>query len=294
MGREAKPLISRELEPLENRVEVLIAESRLAHSATNDSTDIEEEQLMTLLISIDPQPTQRWSARSLAATYITAQCMFAQLPVGRVLDEWLGGLLHGRVPASLCIVLVLPEYSENAGQQINKLLTDLKRAHRHHIHFTVAVGSFPSDWSRCIGIDGFVSADAKQRDSAALQVFNIMAELMAPGMLACVDAEDLRQVFGPADHPSRVTSGVWLPNDSNFIAPSEEDRLMLKTSTAIGYMPSTSLRPSSQAALLKAIRKSAAGDTEIFMFAPFGMSSDPLPGHPVVPVCLVTARKTVD
>ena len=131
-------------------------------------------------------------------------------------------------------------------------------------------------------------------DSAALQVFNIMAELMAPGMLACVDAEDLRQVFGPADHPSRVTSGVWLPNDSNFIAPSEEDRLMLKTSTAIGYMPSTSLRPSSQAALLKAIRKSAAGDTEIFMFAPFGMSSDPLPGHPVVPVCLVTVRKTVD
>ena len=61
MGREAKPLISRELEPLENRVEVLIAESRLAHSATNDSTDIEEEQLMTLLISIDPQPAQRWS-----------------------------------------------------------------------------------------------------------------------------------------------------------------------------------------------------------------------------------------
>jgi hypothetical protein len=83
MGRGAKALISRALEPLENRVEVLIVESRLEHSAANDLSDIEEEQLMTLLVSIKPRPAQRWSARSLAATYITAQCMFAQLPVGR-------------------------------------------------------------------------------------------------------------------------------------------------------------------------------------------------------------------
>ena len=294
MGRGAKALISRALESLENRVEVLIVESRLEHSAVNDSSNTEEEQLMTLLVSIDPQPAQRWSARSLAATYITAQCMFAQLPVGRELDDWLGGLLHGRVPASLCIVLMLPEYSDNAGQQINKLLADLRGAQHHHIYFTVAVCSTLSGWSHCSGIDGFVLADAKQRDSAALQVFNIMAELMAPGMLACVDADDLNQVFGPADHPSRMASGVWLPNDSNFIASSEEDRLMLKTSTAIGYMPSTWLRRSSQTALAKAILESAAGDTQIFRFAPFGMSSDPLPGHQVVPICLVTARKTVD
>lgn len=83
MGRGAKALISRALELLENRVEVLIVESRLEHSAANYLSDIEEEQLMTLLVSINPQPAQRWSARSLAATYITALCIFAQLPVGR-------------------------------------------------------------------------------------------------------------------------------------------------------------------------------------------------------------------
>lgn len=44
-------------------------------------------------MSIDPQPAQHWSARSLAATYITAQCMFAQLPVGR--ETGCGGVVEG-------------------------------------------------------------------------------------------------------------------------------------------------------------------------------------------------------
>ena len=53
MGRYAEPLIHAHLLPaIENRVEVFIAEARLAHRSSTDPEDVEEEQLMTVLVSL--------------------------------------------------------------------------------------------------------------------------------------------------------------------------------------------------------------------------------------------------
>ena len=69
MGRYATPLLMAPPLPLvENGVEVLICEARLAHRATDDPDDTEEEQLMTVLVSFDPSPGQRYAARNLAGT----------------------------------------------------------------------------------------------------------------------------------------------------------------------------------------------------------------------------------
>lgn len=287
MSIEARPLITRSLKPLENRLEVLIAESRLAYCATDDAEDIEEGQLMTVLVSFDPAPAQRWSARALAATFIAARCQFEQLPQGHKLDDWLIDLIDTRESASLCIVFSLPQHTADLEKEIGLFLSGLREAQRHHLHLTVAVSQSPIDWKGCTEIDGFILAEAQERDSAVLQVFNMLAALMAPGMSVCVDAEDLRPVFGFADQPSRIATGVWLPSVEVFEVARHEDRQMLEASSRVAFMPSTPLSLSSQIKLLNAVRKSAAYDTEFVMMGPYGMSTEPTFVGPVVHVSLV-------
>lgn len=290
MGRYAESLINAPPLPvIENHVEILIAESRLAYRDANEPDVVDEEQLMTVLVSFDPTPALRWSARALAATFITAQCQFEQVPLEKKLGDWLGGLLNARVAASLCIVLLLPEYSAEAHKQISALLTGLKEAPHHHLNLTIAVSQKPSDWNVCTKIDGFVLLEAQAGDSAVLEVFNMLASLMAPGMSVCVDGEDLRTVFGTADQPSRIANGVWLPDVEVFEVATHEDRRMLKASSRVAFMPATSLRVSSQIKLLIAIRKSAANDTEFVMVAPYGMATASRPASRTVPVTLVIA-----
>lgn len=288
MSIETRPLITRPLEPLENRVEVLLAESRLAYCATDDPEDIQELQLMTVLVSFDPAPAQRWSIRALAATFITAQCQFEQLPVGRKLGDWLGDLFNTRESASLCIVFALPQHSLDMEKEIGSFLSGLRGARRHHLNLTVAVNQTPVDWKGCTGIDGFIFAEAQVGNSVSLQVFSMLAALMAPGMSVCVDAEDLRPVFGTADRPSRIATGVWLPGVEVFMVATHEDHLMLKASSRAAFIPSTLLRFSSQTKLLNAVRKCAGDETEIVMMGPYGMHTEPMQGDRVVSVQLIS------
>jgi len=226
MGRYATPLLKASpLPPIESGVEVLICEARLAHCATDDPSDIEEEQLMTVLLSFNPQPARRYAARNLAGAYIAAQSTFEQLPVGRGLAEWLLGLLNSRVAASLYVVLSLPPvYSEDIAQQIQGVLAGLRNSQHHQLGLTVAVGVRPEDWGDCSGIDGFVSAGAGDGDRASIHVFNMLAALMAPGLTSCVDWEELRSIFGTHKFPSRVASGIWLQAEASFFPASAEDK----------------------------------------------------------------------
>ena len=293
MGRYAEPLINAPpLPPIENGVEVLIAESRLAHRANNDPDDVEEEQLMTVLVSFDPQPAQRSAARTLAATFIAARTAFEQLPAGRELADWLNELLNSRVAASLCIVLSLTHVpSENTAQQIEGVLAGIRNRQHHCLRLVVAVSLKPADWGDCCGIDGLVLAEARWRDRASLQVFNMLAALMAPGLSACIDDEDLRMAFGTHKFPSRVTSGVWLEAQSTFVWATAEDKELVKNSKAIASMPSRCLELLSQHELMKEVCKSTANDSAFVMIAPYGMSSEPLLADQIVPVFFVTAPK---
>ena len=139
-----------------------------------------------------------------------------------------------------------------------------------------------ADWNSCVGIDGFVLATENQKYYAALQVFNMLSALMSPGMAVCADAEDLRQVFGHADKPSRMLSGVWLSDDGVFTA-SEEDQHTLKECTAVAFLPSTFLQLSSLNKLLNVIRKIVPECADIVMMNPYGMSSQLMLGEQVVP-----------
>lgn len=291
MGRYATPLLTAPpLAPVENGVEVLICEARLAHRATDDPEDVEEEQLMTVLLSFDPSPAQRYAARNLVGTYISAQSTFEQLPVGCGLAEWLLGMLKSRVAASLYVVLALPAvYSKDTAQQIEAVLGGLRNDHYHHLGLVVAVGKRPGDWGDCSGIDGFVAAGAGDGDRASIQVFNMLAALMAPGLTSCVDWDELLSIFGTSEFPSKMMSGVWLERQATFVWDSAEDQRLVKNCRAIASMPTRCMQLASQHKMLKEICKSTKDDLELVMIAPYGMSSESYLTDQIIPTLLMAA-----
>ena len=291
MGRYATPLITAPpLPPVDNGVEVLICEARLAHRVTDDLDDVEEEQLMTVLVSFNPQPAQRYTARNLAGTYIAAQSTFEQLPVGSGLAEWLLALLNSRVSASLYLVLSLPPvYSEDIARQIQGVVAGLRDDRYHQLGLTVAVGVRPEDWGDCSGIDGFVAAGGGDRDRASIHAFNMLAAFMAPGLSSCVDWEELRSIFGRHEFPSRVVSGIWLEAEAIFVPGSAEDKKLIEDSRVIAFMPSEHIKFSSQNKLMSAIRKVTANDPDFVKITPYGMSSEPVMSDQIMPVFLIAA-----
>ena len=292
MGRYAKPLLTAPpLSTIENGVEVLICETRLAHSATDDPCDIEEEQLMTVLVSFDPQPAHRYAARNLTGTYIAAQSTYEQLPVGRALAEWLLGLLNSRAAASMYVVLALPPvYSEDTARQIQDVLAGLRYGQFHQLGLTVTVSEKPGDWGECSGIDGFVAAGSGDGGQASIHVFNILAALMAPGLTSCVDWEELRSAFGTHEFPSRVASGIWLQAQASFFPASAEDKRLISDSEVIALMPAHPIQVSSQTQLMDAIRKFTANDPDFVMITPYGMSSETVMSDQIVQVLLLTVQ----
>jgi hypothetical protein len=292
MGRYATPLLTAPpLSPIENGVEVLICEARLAHCATDDPSDVEEEQLATVLLSLNTQPAQRYAARNLAGTYIAAQSTFEQLPVGCGLAEWILGLLNSRVAASLYLVMLLPPvYSADIARQIESVLAGLRNSQHHQLGLAIAVGVRPGDWGDCRGIDGFVAARAGDGDQASIHVFNMLAAFMAPGLTSCVDWEELRSVFGTHEFPSRVASGIWLEAEASFIPASAEDKKLIEDSGVIALMPTQPIQISSQIKLMKAVREFTANDPDFVMITPYGMSSELAISHQVVPVLLLTVN----
>ena len=294
MGRYATPLITSPLLPLaENGVEVLICEARLAHQATDDPEDVEEEQLMTVLVMFEPQPAQRYEARNLAGTYIAAQSMFKQLPDGCDLTGWLLGVLNSRISASLYIVLSLPPiYTDETARQIESVLAGLRNSHYHQLGLAIAVSQTPEEWGHCIGIDGFVSADKPVSGRESLNVFNMLAAFMAPGLSSCVDWEELRSVFGNHRSPSRVASGAWMDTKAAFVWATSDNQELVKNCKAIASMPSRCLQIESQHKLMKEICKSTANDSVFVMIAPYGLSSEPFLVDQIVPVTLIAAFDT--
>ena len=294
MGRYATPLITAPpLPPVENGVEVLICEAHLAHRATNDPENVEEEQLATVMLSFNPSPAQRYAARNLAGTYIAAKSTFEQLPVGCGLADWLLGLLNIRVAASLYVVLELPPvYSKDIARQIESVLAGLRNDRYHQLGLAVAVGARPEDWGDCRGIDGFVAAGGGDGDQASIHVFNMLAALMAPGLTSCVDWEELQSVFGTYEFPSKVVSGVWLEGQATFVWANAGDQKLVKICKAIALMPSRCLQLTSQHKLMKEICKSSVEDCVSVMIAPYGMSSEHLLVNKIVPVILMVAPDT--
>ncbi len=96
---------------------------------------------------------------------------------------------------------------------------------------------------------------------------------MSPGMVHCVDAEDLKQVLGPASAPSRLAAGAWFPAEGHLYL-SAADRSMVQSSVALAFMPMSVPSFRSLGDLIRGIRALVTPDAEVVAVTPYELYAD--------------------
>jgi hypothetical protein len=286
MVRHATPLVvAPALPPVGNRIEMLIAEARLRHPATVGVEEA-EEPLLTVLVSFDPTDADRRAARVLASSFMAAACSFERAPAEADIGTWLTETSR-RLPASwVCIVIALPEYEAEVDQQLQSFLNTIRGTGHHYVPLVVGTATMPADWSG-LGLDGFVITELHQRVAGALQVFSMLANVMAPGLMCCLDAHDFWSAFGAAASPSQIAQATYFPDSSSFVPASRIDRQVLAASAGIAVMPGRCLRLAAQSRLVAAVRASGQPDTALTIVVPWGLTVEPLGADRSVDVLLI-------
>jgi hypothetical protein len=230
MARDCTAIFREDALPeIQGDFEILIVETTLLWSGTEDKQKVKEErQEATWLVSFNPTHEQRRACRSVAASMLAVHTSFEQSPPQSQARVWLESLLKNRKGA-LCIVIAAQHHSANIQAQVESLIFGICTAGGYDLCLSVCVTSNASLWHECRLIDGFVKAPEAEFEAAGIKVFKVLNMMLAPFQASCVDSEDLRAVFGTALQPSVVIDGVWFPQEKTFKVGSDADRDQLRT-----------------------------------------------------------------
>lgn len=289
MGYEATSLIlEAPLPPVTGGVEVMIAEARLAFRPSYEGEPSTVENLLTVLVMIDPTDDARRSARAQAGHIAAATISFEQMPVGEDMGRWMSSLMADRPSSAASTVINLPGYSPAVATQVTSLITSMCIYSTDGQALVVAVAEVPLDWVDCQSIvDGFVEGGDTGREVTALKVFNLLSALIAPGQATALDAEDLRQVLGPALQPSTVIDAVWFPQDNVFTLGSDFGRTRLCNCSAVAVLPEGYASLRSMHRLIQAVRLSCDTEAIVVGMNPYGNRVEWAPSKSIVPVSLM-------
>lgn len=222
MSRSAKALMVNSLPPLVHQVEVMVSAGKLEHHNVQNPAEAQEESHLTVLVLFEPTDTNRWLARSLAASLYAAHTVFEQCQAApEALHTWLTGVvLQHSQSHSITLALSLPTVSSpDLDQQIVKFLKAVRGADQHHLRLVIGVADKPADWAHCTGVDSFVACTPRSKGQVALSVFRMLTMFMASDLIPCVDTEDLRLTLGSAAQPSTLWEGAWLTTDARLVLP---------------------------------------------------------------------------
>ena len=111
---------------------------------------------------------------------------------------------------------------------------------------------------------------------------------MAPGLIGCVDADDLSRALGTASQPTRMGWGVYLQSSKMFVPATEDVARCLGECQTLVAMPATDNRASTLVQLGAALRSWMPGSVELVLVAPYDLTiAAGQTSLEVVPVALV-------
>lgn len=165
--------------------------------------------LCTLLISFLHRADDRIRLRTLPGRLLAAKCDLLSFskPASAL-------PLHFAQQLGACAtaVIALPSSSPPTLHATQAAVRALRNS-PHQFILIVGICANPSSWAELEGIDGWVKCDEGDEAMAASQLFLMLATLMSPMTLNCIDDADVKEVLGSCMAPAQLLQGIW--NSSN-------------------------------------------------------------------------------
>jgi hypothetical protein len=170
---------------------------------------------LTALLNFLPEPVARLRFRTLAGAVSThfSHHAFSIHPTMELAEH-----LNRAPGAFATAVVALPSCPRDLPDATapSRALRTLRRS-VHLFNTVVGVTEDPKAWQEHLEIEHWVTCEVGGTADAAEQMFAILATLMSPDTLTCIDENTIVDTLGTCSHPARIAPLLWIANSSQLI-----------------------------------------------------------------------------
>lgn len=176
-----------------------------------DNGDETKQRQITVVLNFETLVRQRTLLPSLAGAmrFVVERHQFVPvLEAERRLTEFFAGY----EPASVNVVVVLPDDSQFPLEAVDAALDTLRRITTLSIDVVAGIAESPADWVGLRGVAHFVETGRSGPHWAAISMYRIFGALMAPEAVMETDACEIATFLGSASDPAFLVHAEWDPD----------------------------------------------------------------------------------
>jgi hypothetical protein len=209
------------LPPLGSGLDLITCTARLIPTNYLSPAPLKGEECIhtTFLISLLPAARDRLHLRTLPHHFLFAPCTCDFVAESRAA---LPRLLTHAPGAFATAAIVLPPSPARSLRAVQTALRSLRASH-HLFTLFVGVCANPAAWADLEGLDGWVACAQGTEARTAVQVFTLLATLMSPETLNCIDDTDIAHALGSRSAPTHLSQALWLCEREELLWLREAD-----------------------------------------------------------------------
>lgn len=224
----------------------------------------DESILTAFLMSFLPAERDRLHLRTLRQNFLMAPCTCDFVAQPRTA---LPSMLANAPGAFATVAIVLPPDPAKSLHVVQAALRTVRSSH-HLLTLFVGVCANPAAWSALEGLDGWVRCAQGAEPRTAVQVFTLLATLMSPETLNCIDDADVAHALGSSSKPSHLSQALWLNEREELLWLEAGDESTVAHAAVSVVFPLTShptLRDCGK--IYRSIRTSAPPSSAVYISA---------------------------
>jgi hypothetical protein len=177
----------------------------------DDDEVTKRQNQLTVVLNFETLVRQRTLLPSLAGAmrFVVERHQFVPLvEAERRLTEFFAGY----EPASVNVVVVLPDDRQFPREAVDAALATLRRITTLSIDVVAGVAEMPADWAGLRSVAHFVETGRSGPHWAAISMYRIFGAVMAPEAVMETDARQIATFLGSALDPAFLVHAEWDPD----------------------------------------------------------------------------------
>jgi hypothetical protein len=168
------------------------------------------------------------------------------------------------------VVVFVGLQNDVVAETVQAAVDTLRASFGSKLRLVVVVSAATDKLTTLSGVSGFVRGAQATSGETAQHVFVVLAMLMVPKTLNCMDVEDLAPVFGSANSPAILCEGVWLRSGEGppMFLSDEDERAVRGAQYVVMTLFAAGLRLSEVRHVCNSAREIASSASSFVYFAP--------------------------